>query len=212
MTRSATLLAILAPLAPLALAACAAAPPPAASPEAPPPAVFQPGARAVSPLDQEMLAIGHAEEEIDRAFPEVRVQGGPRKGGKAGPGPADAGKGGGERDILKDKEEQRGAGVTAGAGSPGEPCAIACRALSSMVSSAERLCRLSGENDGRCDDARARVRGATARVKSSCPGCTVSPPASAPAGPPKGTPAADPNKPPSPAPGMPGSSSTQPIP
>ncbi len=58
-------------------------------------------------------------------------------------------------------------------GGPGGACSIACRALASMASSADRLCHLAGENDGRCDDARNRVRGATARVKTACPGCAA---------------------------------------
>jgi hypothetical protein len=187
-------LATLALVVPFSLAACADAPPqPAASPEPPPPGAFAVGqARAVSPIDGEMLALGRAEEEIDRAFPAPQAPAGPRKAGKTAPADRD---GDGKPDQLNSKE----------APSPmagGEDrCATACKALSSMASSAERLCKLAGETDGRCEDAQARVRGATGRVKSSCPGCSVTiaapPPAPLPA---KGTP------PPGPAPGMPGSS------
>jgi hypothetical protein len=42
-----------------------------------------------------------------------------------------------------------------------------------MQSSAEHLCKLAGEGDGRCEDARGRVRGASARVRSVCPSCTT---------------------------------------
>lgn len=197
----------LAACAPLALVACAAAPPPAASPEPAPPGFYAQGPRPPSPVDQEMLAIGRLEEEIDHLFPEAAAPPGPRKG-KAGPAapttppppppprPADG-------EAAKDAPKQPAGGL----GMTGEPCAVACKALSSMASSAERLCQLAGENDGRCEDARARVRGATGRVKSSCPGCTVS---TAPAATPKGTPA--PERPKGPAPGMPGSSTGLPIP
>ncbi len=49
--------------------------------------------------------------------------------------------------------------------------ATACRALSSMRRSADHLCSLAGERDGRCEDARARVTGATSRVSAQCPAC-----------------------------------------
>jgi transposase len=158
------LLAAASLLAPLWLAACAAAPPPAASPEPPPPGLFA-GAHEVSPADAEILALGHAEEEIDRLFPHRDAPLGQRKAGPADeapekpmePAPAAAGHDGGYRQAP----------------GSGDPCAVACRALAAMASSADRLCRLAGENDGRCDDARSRVRGATARVGSACPSCAA---------------------------------------
>jgi hypothetical protein len=136
-----------------------------------------------------MLAIGRAEQEIDRVFPENAKKAGARKAGpaqeEANKAPADA------RPSAKD------------VGGAADACAVACKALQSMASSADRLCRLSGENDGRCDDARARVRGAMSRVKSSCPSCTVTMTPAAP------TPAPAKEGPPAgPAPGMPGSKPT----
>jgi hypothetical protein len=134
-----------------------------------------------------MLAIGRAEQEIDRVFPENKKKEGLRRAGpqeEANKGPADAKP---EKDV----------------GGAADSCSVACKALASMASSADRLCRLSGENDGRCDDARARVRGAMSRVKSACPSCTVTmTPASATPAPAKGGPPAGP------APGMPGSKPT----
>jgi hypothetical protein len=171
------LLAAAALLASLSLAACAAAPPPAMSPEPPPPGIF--GApREANPADAEMLALGHAEEEIDRLFshrdaPDARKSGA-KSGHDEGARPRTPGRGPGDAgepekpDHDKDGEPDRPAPMAAG---PGDPCAVACRALASMASAADRLCRLSGENDGRCDDARSRVRGATARVRSACPAC-----------------------------------------
>jgi hypothetical protein len=198
MIRLAAPFALLSLAAPLSLAACAAAPPPAAAPEPPPPAVFAPGQpREVSPVDQEMLAIGRAEEEIDRMFPSTHRKGGP----PPPPPPASVAPGasGDARAAVPGapgKEETRG-----------DACGVACRALSSMVASAEKLCRLAGETDGRCEDAQARVRGAMGRVKTACPGCSVSPAPEAPRSPPKA-----PTPPAGPAPGMPGASSTIPIP
>jgi hypothetical protein len=211
---------------PLSLVACApAAPAPPAAPatpaQAPPPGVFDKSAvHEISPVDQEMLAIGRAEEDIDRLFPEARPTGGVRRGAKGAPtSPAEPAK----------PADHPGAG---------DSCTIACKALASMMSSAERLCRLAGADDGRCDDARARVNGARAsmmssaerlcrlagaddgrcddararvngaraRVKAACPACAAAPAPMAPPGPAKGTP-----PPTGPAPGMPGSSTT-PIP
>jgi hypothetical protein len=149
------------------LCACAAAPPPAI-PESPPPSAFGPaGSREVGPVDQEMLSIGKAEAELDQLVsPARRPTAGPqKKDGKEGEKPAD-------RSIERDADDGAGRALPNGDG-----CAIACKALGSMATSADRLCRLAGENDGRCDDARARVRGATARVKAACPTCSVAVPA-----------------------------------
>ncbi len=197
-------LARIAPLSLLSLAACAAAPPPAASPEPPPVGVFAVGQhREVTPIDGEMLALGKAEEEIDRAFPPPPAPTGPRKGAKA-PAPRDE-DGKPDRLTTKETKDKDEPGLPAAGATSRDRCSVACTALSAMASSADRLCKLAGETDGRCEDAQARVRGATGRVKASCPGCSVSiaapPPAPAPA---KGTP------PPGPPPGMPGSSTSIP--
>ncbi|HZF56146.1 MAG TPA: hypothetical protein VE093_46345 [Polyangiaceae bacterium] len=52
-----------------------------------------------------------------------------------------------------------------------DPCVTACRALASMSRSAEHVCGLAGEGDGRCESARSRVQRATDRVRAQCPGC-----------------------------------------
>jgi hypothetical protein len=52
-----------------------------------------------------------------------------------------------------------------------DPCANACRALASMERATEHLCSLAGSADARCEGARARVKGAGARVREKCPGC-----------------------------------------
>lgn len=143
----------------LPLAACAAAPPaeappaPAATAEPMPQRFVLDGAKGSPQVDGEMLKIAKAEEEIDRLFPHAGKDKDSRKKaeapGKAAQKPAD------DASPL----------------SGGDACATACRALASMQSSADHLCKLAGEGDGRCEDARGRVRGASARVRSVCPMC-----------------------------------------
>jgi hypothetical protein len=52
-----------------------------------------------------------------------------------------------------------------------DPCVTACRALGSMSRSADHICDLAGQGDGRCENARSRVERATDRVRAQCPGC-----------------------------------------
>jgi hypothetical protein len=47
----------------------------------------------------------------------------------------------------------------------GSPCDMACRALSSMRRSAERICALAGAADERCTRARGRVSAAEERIR-----------------------------------------------
>lgn len=134
------------------VAACAAAPPPLSAPgEGPPPPSLW-GDKGANELDKEMLAIGKAEDEIDKLFP--------RAGKEA--------RAGLKRPSQPQAEEPRTAPADAA-----DACAVACKALTSMVKSADHLCALAGEGDGRCEDARGRVRGASARVRSVCPGCAA---------------------------------------
>jgi hypothetical protein len=131
-------------------AACAAAPPPLSPPgEGPPPPSLW-GDKGANELDKEMLALARAEDEIDKVFPH-------------------AGK---ERAGLKGRDGMKAEEPKAAADAP-DPCAVACKALASMTKSADHLCALAGEGDGRCEDARGRVRGAATRVRSVCPGCAA---------------------------------------
>jgi hypothetical protein len=50
-------------------------------------------------------------------------------------------------------------------GKVGSPCDMACRALSSMRRSAERICELAGASDERCTRARGRVSAAEERIR-----------------------------------------------
>ena len=155
-------LAALAVAAALTASACAADAPPAspAQPMEPPPSLFGVGSKGKTPVDDHMLALAGAEDEIDRLFPDAGKPPSRRKA-PAKAAPADDARAGEKKDEAAPL-------------STADSCAIACRALASMVSSADHLCKLTGEGDGRCDDARGRVRGAGARVRSVCPGCAVS--------------------------------------
>jgi len=53
-------------------------------------------------------------------------------------------------------------------------CGIACKALASMKRATEHLCELSGDDPGSCDDAKARLDRATARVREVCGECSDS--------------------------------------
>ena len=153
--------AALALLAAISFAACAADQPPPAAPSAAVPSSFmlEPRSGALSDVDSEMIKIARAEEDIDRLFPQA---GGSRAARR---GPADAPAKPADAPAKKDE-----------APASGDPCSTACSALASMRSSAEHLCKLAGETDGRCDDARVRVRGASSRVRSACPACSAAAP------------------------------------
>lgn len=137
------------PLLALVAAACAEGPPSMVPAQTPPPTLYGPGDKGVSEVDSEMLAIGKAEDQIDRLFPNAGKE-------RLGPKKADA------------EEASQGAVENEG-------CATACKALASMRRSADHLCNMTGEGDGRCEDARGRVRGAAARVRSVCPTCVAQP-------------------------------------
>jgi hypothetical protein len=53
---------------------------------------------------------------------------------------------------------------------PSSPCETSCRALASMKRAADAICRMAGEGDARCGDARKKVEASTARV-AAC-GCS----------------------------------------
>lgn len=156
----------------LLLPACAADAPPASPPQPnePPPSLWGPGEKGKTPVDDHMLALAKAEDEIDHLFPDAgkppsRKKPSPKApSGSPGAGPMPADDAPGKVGDKKDEATQL---------ATVDPCAVACRALASMVSSADHLCKLTGEGDGRCDDARGRVRGASARVRSVCPSCTA---------------------------------------
>ena len=63
------------------------------------------------------------------------------------------------KDAATDREE----------GKPASPCAVACRALSSMKRAADTICRIAGDDSPRCGAARQKVVEGTARV-AAC-GC-----------------------------------------
>ena len=147
----------------LVLVGCASAPPPLSSPGSagePPPSLFGPSGSGTSPVDNDMLALAKSEEELDRLLPRAPSS------KKSAPADGDA--------ARADAPTAPSPPATAQS-STGEGCPTACRALTSMKTSADHLCSLAGEGDGRCEDARGRLRGATARVRSACPMCAAQP-------------------------------------
>ncbi|MEZ4223614.1 MAG: hypothetical protein R3B13_21880 [Polyangiaceae bacterium] len=70
----------------------------------------------------------------------------------------------------KTEEAAGSAGLGASQQNAIPSCDTACKALSSMERSADRICEITGEADERCTRARGRVGSASERVKSS--GCT----------------------------------------
>lgn len=53
-------------------------------------------------------------------------------------------------------------------------CRNVCEALSSMVRAVHHLCELTGDDDGRCTEAKGRAERAEQRVSQSCPACSHS--------------------------------------
>jgi len=51
-----------------------------------------------------------------------------------------------------------------------QDCAIACRALESLSRATQHLCDIGPEH---CDEARAKLREATQRVRAACPECAA---------------------------------------
>lgn len=88
---------------------------------------------------------------------------GARKEAPAAPAQADRR---GEAVAEKDKNKKAEAGNDDEAELSESPCAVACRALTSMKRAAEAVCRLAGESDARCADARKRVSESATRVAS----------------------------------------------
>lgn len=109
----------------------------------PPPAAASASALPIEPVAEPAKA-GRAEKEIDA------------------PGAS----------VAADRAQQVAAPSVAAGGAPAvDRCAIACHALASMARATDNLCELRGADDARCLDARARVEGASARVRSACPAC-----------------------------------------
>ena len=114
-------------------------------------------------MEGELAALTKAEADLNQAL------GRGKETVAAGRPPAGTG--------TSPKSPQRQPGATSlksgeEAVSSGDPCATACSALASMERSTMHLCSLAGEGDQRCEDARARVKSATGRVRASCPVCT----------------------------------------
>ena len=108
-------------------------------------------------MDGQLAALTKAEADINQALSRGKEVLGkpPMKSPQSGAT---------SRPTMKSGEE----GVASG-----DPCATACTALASMERATMHLCGLAGESDQRCEDARARVKSATGRVRASCPMCAA---------------------------------------
>ena len=74
-----------------------------------------------------------------------------------------------ERGAGPADPEDTASAETASPEGSGDACDLACRALSSMRRSADRICAIAGDDDPRCTHARARVEDASSRVaRASC--------------------------------------------
>ncbi|MDC0741152.1 hypothetical protein [Polyangium mundeleinium] len=164
-------------LVPLALVACAAAPPPAEAPTtavdvaaepAPPP---PPSATASAKIASDDLRTpDDAETELARweiSFLNVMVVADEAKssaGGAAPPAaPTDAARKAPTKPVTPES--------MSATGSEDSPCHGACRAYASMKRAATRLCDLAGKEDDRCAAAQARIDRANERLKAACPRC-----------------------------------------
>ncbi len=179
MTRRRHLAAPLAPVAALLLAACAAKP--SSAPTAPSAdyasskEVTSAGA-APNDLEGQLAALGAAEAQLDLAVRRATIalqrsaidlKKKEERDDERSQQPKSA-----ARPV--ESEAQKGVGASADGAAPADPCATACSALSSMERATKHLCDLTGDGDARCDSARSRVSGATARVTASCPACAES--------------------------------------
>ncbi|MEO5729335.1 MAG: hypothetical protein ABI134_35115 [Byssovorax sp.] len=179
MTRRRHLAAPLAPVAALLLAACAAKPSSApTAPSADRATSMEATSAGLAPNDLEgqLAALGAAEAQLDlairrsplalsRSATDLRKK--EERDDERSPQPKTSAR-------AAESEAQKGVGASADSAASADPCATACSALSSMERATKHLCDLTGDGDARCDSARSRVSGATARVTASCPACAES--------------------------------------
>ncbi len=179
MTRRRHLAAPLAPVAALLLAACAAKPssaPTAPSADHAPSMEATSAGSAPNDLEGQLAALGAAEAQLDLALHRaptalhrsaIDVQKNEERADERSQQPRSAAR-------PAKPAAQKGVGASADSAAPADPCAMACSALSSMERATKHLCDLTGDGDARCDSARSRVSGATARVTASCLACAES--------------------------------------
>jgi hypothetical protein len=164
------------------LQACGAAvPPPAAT--SPEPAAKQ---RPLTELDALQHDFDVSEQQLTAQLE--------RRQSEVASGPA-LGEAGGEKKAQEGADKDRAAASNASRPAPppppaaeqkptttrapeadyspiGAPCDLMCRALSSMMRSADGICGIAGESDSRCVSARLRVKLATEKVSQA--GCACS--------------------------------------
>src|SRR5262249_2051258 len=141
----------------LVIASCV---PASKAPESPSKAAPEPAAEQQAPGEADS-PIRDALAELDRAERDISGAIGADRAGSASSADKK------EKETLgasKPHAEPQGGGAES-------PCAVACRALSSMRNSAKHLCDLTGQSDSRCSQASARVDAAAQRVRASCSSC-----------------------------------------
>ncbi len=123
-----------------------------------------PAAQSEKAAEPEPQTIEQAQAQIERARAQLEGPAAVGAGGEAGSAAAP---------TVESTAPTGGASAPAReesfAGESG--CATACRAIDSMRRAVDALCRLAGEQDARCTDARRTLAGSQAKV-SAC-GCAT---------------------------------------
>lgn len=121
-------------------------------------------ARAAEPAPREPTSIAEAQEQIDRARAELSLDAEAAKKAEGDkldkdyappPSPAGESTGGSVAKPTSPQEERA---------SSGDSCSSSCRALSSMRRAVSALCRMTGDEDARCSDARRTLEQSESRV------------------------------------------------
>lgn len=120
-------------------------------------------AKSVSPTGgetQEPSTIEEAQAQLDRAKAQLAAAGTPA-------GPAAASATGTSTSAAPTAAPQSGASA---GGAPASPCVTACQAIASMHRAVDAICRMAGQDDARCTDAKKTLGDSQAKVVSC--GCS----------------------------------------
>lgn len=109
---------------------------------------------------QEPSTIEEAQAQLDRAKAQLAAAGAPT-------GPAAASATGTSTSTAPTEAPQAGG---AGGAAPASPCVTACQAIASMHRAVDAICRMAGQDDARCSDAKKTLGDSQAKV-ASC-GCS----------------------------------------
>jgi hypothetical protein len=134
------------------LAACGGAPGEAKTP-----------AMAPSAEEREPTSVAQAQDQIERARAELAGEAKKAEADKdtarapTAPGAATGG-------STAEKPASKPAPAREETSKPNDPCASSCRALSSMRRAVSALCRMTGDEDTRCSEARRTLQQSESRV------------------------------------------------